>query len=81
MTLEIARVPVLSDNYVWLVHEPVSKETAVVDPAVAEPVLAAAAERGWTITQIWNTHWHPDHIGGNEAIKAATGCRVSGPVR
>jgi hydroxyacylglutathione hydrolase len=74
-------VPVLNDNYVWLVHEPVSKETTVVDPAVAEPVLEAAKARGWKITQIWNTHWHPDHIGGNEAIKAATGCRVSGPVR
>lgn len=80
-TIQIARVPVLSDNYVWLVHDPASKETAVVDPAVAEPVLEAATVRGWTITQIWNTHWHPDHIGGNEAIKAATGCKVSGPVR
>jgi len=79
MTLEIVRVPVLSDNYVWLAHDPASGETVVVDPAVAEPVLAAAAERGWTITQIWNTHWHPDHIGGNREIKAATGCTVTGP--
>lgn len=79
MTLEIARIPVLSDNYVWLVHEPASGETAIVDPAVAEPVLAAAAERGWTITQIWNTHWHPDHTGGNAEIKAATGAIITGP--
>ena len=50
-----------------------------VDPAVAEPVLAAAAERGWTITDIWNTHWHPDHTGGNAAIKEATGCTITGP--
>ncbi len=77
--LEIIRIPVLSDNYIWLVHEPESKETMVVDPAVAEPVLAEAAKRGWTITQIWNTHWHPDHTGGNAAIKAATGCRITGP--
>jgi len=77
--LEIIRIPVLSDNYVWLVHEPESGETMVVDPAVAEPVLAEAAKRGWTITQIWNTHWHPDHTGGNAAIKEATGCHVTGP--
>jgi hydroxyacylglutathione hydrolase len=77
--LEIVRVPVLSDNYVWLVHEPQSGETLVVDPAVAAPVLAAAEARGWTITQIWNTHWHPDHVGGNAEIKAATGCVISGP--
>ncbi|MEP3224802.1 MAG: hydroxyacylglutathione hydrolase [Parasphingorhabdus sp.] len=79
MALEIIRIPVLSDNYVWLVHEPESKETMVVDPAVADPVLAEAQSRGWTITQIWNTHWHPDHTGGNAAIKAATGCKITGP--
>jgi hydroxyacylglutathione hydrolase len=77
--LDIVRVPVLSDNYVWLVHDADSAETIVVDPSVADPVLEAAARRGWAISQIWNTHWHPDHIGGNEAIKAATLCRVTGP--
>jgi hydroxyacylglutathione hydrolase len=77
--IEIVRIPVLSDNYVWLVHEPSSGETAVIDPAVAGPVLAAAAERGWRIGQIWNTHWHPDHTGGNADIKAATGAFVTGP--
>jgi hydroxyacylglutathione hydrolase len=79
MALEVARIPVLSDNYVWLLHDPESGETAVIDPAVADPVLAEAARRHWQITQIWNTHWHPDHIGGNAAIRAATGCRITGP--
>jgi hydroxyacylglutathione hydrolase len=79
MAIEVVRIPVLSDNYVWLAHEPASGDTVVIDPAVAEPVLAAAAERGWRISQIWNTHWHGDHIGGNAAIKAATGCTVTGP--
>ena len=77
--LDIVRVPALSDNYIWLVHDPASGETMVVDPAEADPALAAAAERGWTISQVWNTHWHPDHTGGNAAIKAATGARVTGP--
>jgi hydroxyacylglutathione hydrolase len=79
MSLEIIRIPVLSDNYVWLVHEHASGETMVVDPAVAEPVLAEADARGWNITQIWNTHWHPDHTGGNAAIRDATGCLITGP--
>jgi len=79
MTLEIVRIPVLTDNYIWLVHEPVSKETMVVDPAVAAPVLAEAEARGWQITDIWNTHWHPDHTGGNAEIKAATNCLITGP--
>ena len=77
--LEIVAVPALSDNYIWLVHDPVSTETVVVDPGEATPALAAAAERGWTITQVWNTHWHPDHVGGNAAIREATGARISGP--
>ncbi|HMJ92655.1 MAG TPA: hydroxyacylglutathione hydrolase [Allosphingosinicella sp.] len=77
--LEIVRIPVLHDNYVWLVREHESGETMVVDPAVAGPVLAEAEARGWAITQIWNTHWHPDHTGGNAEIKAATGCLVTGP--
>ncbi len=77
--LEIICIPVLSDNYVWLVREAASGETMVVDPAVAAPVLAEVEARGWRITQIWNTHWHPDHTGGNAEIKAATGCRITGP--
>lgn len=77
--LEIVRIPVLSDNYVWLVHDPESAETVVVDPSVADPVLAEAGRRGWRIAAIWNTHWHPDHTGGNAGIKAATGCEVIAP--
>jgi len=77
--IEIVCVPVLSDNYVWLAHDPVSGETAVIDPAVAAPVLEAAEARGWRISAIWNTHWHPDHIGGNADIVAATGATVYAP--
>ncbi len=77
--MEIVPVPAFSDNYLWLVHDENSGETAVVDPGDAAPVLAEAERRGWTIGQVWNTHWHPDHSGGNLAIKQATGARISGP--
>ncbi|MCU0729632.1 MAG: hydroxyacylglutathione hydrolase [Sphingopyxis sp.] len=83
MTIEVVRIPVLDDNYVWLMHDHDSGDTVVIDPAVSEPVLAEAAARGWAISQIWNTHWHPDHVGGNAAIKAAAqgwgGCTITGP--
>ncbi|MEO7602000.1 MAG: hydroxyacylglutathione hydrolase [Sphingomicrobium sp.] len=79
MALEIVPVPAFNDNYLWLVHDPDSGETAVVDPGDAVPVLVEAERRGWTVGQVWNTHWHPDHTGGNLAIKAATGATISGP--
>lgn len=78
--IEIVRIPVLTDNYIWLLHDARSGETAVIDPAVAGPVLEEAEKRGWRIAQIWNTHWHPDHTGGNAEIKDATGCVITGPV-
>ncbi|GAA4762603.1 hydroxyacylglutathione hydrolase [Stakelama sediminis] len=79
MPLDIVRISALSDNYIWLVHDTASAKTMVVDPAQAEPVLEAARERGWHIDAIWNTHWHPDHTGGNAAIKEATGATVIAP--
>ena len=77
--LEIVAVLVLTDNYVWLIHDSESGETAAVDPSVAQPVLDAAAAKGWRITQILNTHWHPDHTGGNAGIQDATGAPVTAP--
>ncbi len=76
--LQIHQIPVLEDNYVYLLHEPESGATGVVDPAVAKPVLAEAERLGWRITHILNTHHHGDHVGGNRAIIEATGCHVVG---
>ena len=77
--LEIALIPALSDNYVYLAHDRDSGATAVVDPAEAAPVLAALEQRGWTLTHILNTHHHADHIGGNEELKARFGVPIVGP--
>lgn len=79
MPLEIVQIPVLNDNYVYLAREPQSGAVGVVDPAVHEPVLAELKRRNWTLTHILNTHHHPDHVGGNMALKEATGCTVIGP--
>lgn len=79
MPLEVHQFACLSDNYGFLLHDPENCETVCIDTPDADAYLHHAAERGWQITQIWNTHWHPDHAGGNEAIKAATGCKVIAP--
>jgi len=77
--MEIVAVPVLTDNYVWLIHNPATGETAALDPSVAQPVRNALAIKGWRLTQVLNTHWHPDHTGGNEDIHAATGATITAP--
>lgn len=77
--LQIHQFPCLSDNYGFLVHDEASGATAAIDTPDADEYLRQAASKGWRITEVWNTHWHPDHAGGNAAIKAATGARVTGP--
>ena len=77
--LEVVPVPAFADKYIWLVHDSDSGETAVVDPGDAAPALAETRRRGWMIGQVWNTHHHWDHTGGNENIKSATGCTISAP--
>ena len=79
MTLTVRQFPCLSDNYGFLVRDDASGQTACIDTPDAEAVLAALRDAGWGLDFILNTHWHPDHAGGNAAIKAATGCTIVGP--
>ncbi len=74
--LTVLQLPVLNDNYIYLLHDPVSAETAAVDPAVAQPVLDVLEQKGWRLTYILNTHHHSDHVGGNAELKQKTGCTV-----
>lgn len=78
MTLDIVRVPVLKDNYAWLIHDADSGETMAIDPGESAPVLAAATDRGWRVGHVWTTHFHHDHVGGNLAMKAQ-GAIITGP--
>ena len=79
MPVEVAAIPALGDNYIWMLRDPASGDVAVVDPGEAAPALAAAKAHGWEIDHILTTHWHPDHTGGNGAIKTATGAFITAP--
>ncbi len=76
--LTIHQIPVLTDNYIYLLHETITNETAVVDPAISEPVLNRLKKLGLSLNYILNTHHHHDHVGGNLALQAATGCKIVG---
>lgn len=77
--LEIHQFPCLSDNYGFLIHDEATDVTACIDTPEVEPILRALDEKGWKLTHILNTHWHPDHAGGNEEIQRKTGCAIVGP--
>ncbi|CAM9120900.1 unnamed protein product [Phaeothamnion confervicola] len=79
MPLRIHQFPCLNDNYSWLVHDPDADVTAVIDTPEVAAITKALKETGWRLTHILNTHWHPDHAGGNEELKAMTGCQIIGP--
>lgn len=77
--VDVRIFPCLSDNYGMLVRDPSTGATAAIDAPDGDAVLAAARRIGWTISQIWVTHHHPDHVQGVPTIKAATECLVVGP--
>jgi len=78
MPLDLVTIPCLKDNYAFLIHDPASGQTAVVDVPDAGPVQQALAARGWVLTDILITHHHADHIDGVAALRAATGATVVG---
>ena len=80
MALTVHLFPCLSDNYGFLLRDEATGMTATVDTPDAETILAELERLGWgRLDLILNTHWHPDHAGGNAAIQAATGCEILGP--
>src|SRR5215510_5820538 len=66
--MKILPIPVLMDNYAYLVIDEATNEAGVVDPSEAKPVAAAVKREGVKLTSIINTHHHWDHVGGNEEL-------------
>src|ERR1044071_774980 len=79
MTLTVHQFPCLSDNYGFLIRDESSGLAACIDTPEASAILAELERLGWTLAFILNTHWHPDHAGGNAEVKAATGATIVGP--
>ncbi|MFA7595459.1 MAG: hydroxyacylglutathione hydrolase [Novosphingobium sp.] len=79
MALTVHQFPCLSDNYGYLIRDEASGKVAAIDTPEAEAIIREAESLGWPIDYVFNTHWHPDHAGGNEAVKARFGCKLVGP--
>ena len=76
--LELVTIPCLADNYAYLIRNPATRETALIDAPEAAPILAALKEKGWSLATVFLTHHHDDHVEGVAEIVAATGARVLG---
>jgi len=79
MPLTVRQFPCLDDNYGFLIRDEATGLAACIDTPDANAILAQLDKLGWKLHLILNTHWHPDHAGGNAAVKAATGARIVGP--
>ena len=79
MALKVHQFPCLSDNYGFLALDEASGQAACIDTPEAGAILRELDKLGWRLSLILNTHWHPDHAGGNAEIKAATGATIVGP--
>jgi hydroxyacylglutathione hydrolase len=77
--MKLIPLPAFQDNYLWFMHN--GLRAVVVDPGDALPVLAALKREGLQLEAILVTHHHPDHVGGVDALRDATGAKVYGPAR
>jgi hydroxyacylglutathione hydrolase len=77
--MKLIPLPAFTDNYIWLLHD--ERQALVVDPGDAQPVLEALQRLGIQLEAILVTHHHPDHTGGVDTLRQATGAKVFGPAR
>jgi hydroxyacylglutathione hydrolase len=79
MALVIEQFDCRSDNFGVLIHDTAAGLTASIDAPEEAPIRAKLAEKGWKLDHIFTTHHHADHVEGNLPLKAAFGCRITGP--
>src|SRR5450830_1668470 len=75
--MKLIPLPAFTDNYIWLLHD--AQHALVVDPGAALPVIQALEQLGVQLDAILVTHHHPDHTGGVDSLRQATGAKVFGP--
>ncbi|HEY5410109.1 MAG TPA: hydroxyacylglutathione hydrolase [Caulobacteraceae bacterium] len=79
MPLKVHQFACLNDNYGFLIRDEATGKVGCIDTPDAAAILAELERLGWGLDLIMNTHWHPDHAGGNARLKEVTGCQIVGP--
>jgi hydroxyacylglutathione hydrolase len=81
MTITAQPVPILSDNYAWLLRDSATGAVAIVDPAEPKPIIAALEQAGGRLDLILLTHHHADHIAGADEVQARFGAKMVGAAK
>ncbi len=79
MALDVLQFSCLSDNYGFLIRCSQTGVCAAIDTPDADVIAAEADKMGWDLTQVWNTHHHWDHAGGNESLRQTQGVTITAP--
>jgi hydroxyacylglutathione hydrolase len=80
MPLDVRQFACLEDNYGFVIRDQATGKTATIDTPDVDAILAELDKAGWgKLDYIFNTHWHPDHAGGNARLKELMGCEITGP--
>lgn len=69
LNFSVFTLPVLEDNYIFILKSNSTAEVVVIDPAEAQPVIDFLNHKKWGLNAVFNTHHHPDHTGGNLELK------------
>ena len=77
MTITASPIPILNDNYAWLLRDSETGATAIVDPADAAPCIAAIDKAGGRLDLILLTHHHGDHVAGTDEVRERFHCPLS----
>jgi len=78
MSITATPVPILSDNYAWMLRDEATGTVGIVDPADAKAIIAALEKAGGRLDLILLTHHHADHVAGTDEVRARFGCPVVG---
>ena len=76
--IEIIQIPLLSDNYSYIIRDKNTNITGCIDPSVAKDIVNVLQNRGMDLNFILNTHHHHDHVGGNQELKEIYNCKIIG---